>query len=439
MSESSAHNHDSHGHGDPYAKLEADPFPRELVVAGQLARLVGYISLGLLVLLFFFNHGHAFRSLLFAFHIWLGVSLGCLGFVMISHLTGGGWGVVIRRFGEAGALNIPLMLIFFLILTFGYKYIFPWAHPDDFRGDKAAIEVLDKRQAMYTWWTFTLRTLLYFGIWMFLAVSLRLGSLKLDEGPDLVLRRKLRKISAAGVVLFFVTTTGFALDYVQSRETNWYSSIGGFIIAIGMGQAGMSFMSLNVCYFAKKRPLKDILIPQHTNDLGNILLALVILFMYTNFAQYLIQWNGNMPEDYGYWTNRGLGVINNGWKWYSCFLLIFQFFLPFFLLLMKGLKRNTVTFARICGLILFMAMLYVLWLHAPSGPHRQVVLSGGVLIDPAGSSIYFTDLLALVGIGGLWISRYSKTLASKPLLALNIADMPEIVTQGKIHGTPAHA
>ena len=165
--------------------------------------------------------------------------------------------------------------------------------------------------------------------------------------------------------------------------------------------------------------------------------------MYCNFAQYLIQWNGNMPEDYGYWTNRGLGTINNGWKWFSCFLLIGQFFLPFFLLLMKGLKRDTKTFAYIAGVILFMQMLYSLWLFAPSGPHRQVVLVNGLLTDPSGARIYFTDLLALVGIGGVWMHRYLKTLASKPILALNVADMPAIVTQdlkhGTTHGTPAHA
>jgi hypothetical protein len=417
-------------HKVSYAEgLGHDPFPRELLDAGKLARLVGFIGLGLLAIGWLFSHGEAFRSLLFASHCWLFVSLGCLGFVMISHLTGGGWGVTIRRFGEAGFLQLPLMLIFFVVLSLGYKYIFPWAHPEDMRADKAAYEVYQKRVALYAPGIFLVRTLLYFGIWMFLAISLRVGSVKLDKGLDLVLRRKLRKISAFGMVMLFVTTTGYALDYVQSRETNWYSSIGGFIIAIALGQYGVSFMSLNVCYFSNKRPLKDILIPQHTNDLGNILLALVILFMYTNFAQFLIQWNGNMPEDYGYWTHRGLGTVYNGWRYVTIFLLICEFFLPFFLLLMKGLKRNPVTFARICGLIFCMQVIYSIWLFGPSGLHR---------VQPGGAfelnHIYWTDFAAFAGVGGLWLSRYIKILSSKPLLAVNLADQPEIV----IHGAPAH-
>jgi hypothetical protein len=434
MSESSDHNHsDSHGHGESKGRLGYDPFPQQLTEIGNFAWLVGAIGLVLLAIFFFFDHGHAFRSLLLAFHVFLIISLGSLGFVMISHLTGGGWGAVIRRFGEAAFMNVPLMFVFFLVLSLGYKYLFPWAHIEDFKPDKVAYEVLGKRAMLYTWWPFTLRTTLYFAIWYALGSSLRAGSLRLDRGPDLVLRRKMRLISAGGMVLFFVTTTGYALDYIQARETCWYSSIGGFIAAIGIGIAGMSFMSLNVCYFARIRPIKDILIPQHTNDLGNILLALVILFMYTNFAQYLIQWNGNMPEDYYYFTYRGLGTVYNGWRYITLFLLIFEFFVPFFLLLMKPLKRNTKTFAQIAGLLLFMQLMYSCWLFIPSMAHR--VGFGGSTVDPSGGHFYLTDLFALAGVGGIWLSSYIKRLSTQPLLALNVADQPEIVT----NGTPAHA
>jgi hypothetical protein len=155
--------------------------------------------------------------------------------------------------------------------------------------------------------------------------------------------------------------------------------------------------------------------------------------MYTNFAQYLIQWNGNMPDDYYYFTYRGLGTVYNGWRYITIFLLIFLFFGPFFLLLMKGLKRNVVTFSRIAGLLLFMQLVYSLWLYGPSMAHR--VGFGGSTIDPSGGHIYWTDAAALAGVGGLWLSSYLKRLSAQPLLALNVADQPEIVT----HGTPAHA
>ncbi len=69
----------------------------------------------------------------------------------------------------------------------------------------------------------------------------------------------------------------------------------------------MSLCTLTVCYFAKRKPLRDVLSPQHLNDLGNLLLALVILWMYTSFAQFLIQWNGNLKDDIGYYIHRGMG------------------------------------------------------------------------------------------------------------------------------------
>jgi hypothetical protein len=170
-----------------------------------------------------------------------------------------------------------------------------------------------------------------------------------------------------------------------------------------------------------------VLIPQHTNDLGNILLALVILWMYTSFAQFLIQWNGNMPEDIMYFTNRGLGVVRNGWQWIALLLLLGQFFGPFFLLLMKGLKRNPMTFARICGLLFFMRIVDNLWALAPNGPHRT-----------DSGHIYLTDISAWAGIGGIWFYFFVRTLASQRLLAHNIADEPHVLTEGTGHESTGH-
>jgi hypothetical protein len=430
---------DNHG---PYSNQGPAPLPRELLDVQKISLVAGGVGL-VLLLIGLFQPEAFFRSLLFAWHYWLCVSLGCLGFVMISHLTGGGWGVVARRVGESafGFYNLIFLLVVFLVLTLGYRYLFPWAHMEDFdpaiaahasdKGLETAYGVIQQRLLFYTPLKFTVRTLIYFLVWISLAGYLRSGSIQMDRGPDLALARRLRKVSALGMVLFFVTTTGYALDYISGRETNWYSSILGFITAIGIGIAGMSFMSLGVCYFADKKPLKDVLVPQHTNDLGNILLALTILWMYTTFAQFLIQWNGNIPDDITYYTHRGIGVIRNGWQWIALLLLLFHFFVPFFLLLQKPLKRNPWTFARIAILMLFMRAIHELWLYAPSGPHRD----NPWIAHPATGHIYWQDAAAWVGIGGIWFYLFVKNLASQPLLARNVADQPEVLS----HGTPAHA
>jgi hypothetical protein len=438
MSESSANNH-----GDPYGQ----PLPAQLTVVRKTAGMVGVIGFGLLIIFGLFNHTWGFRSLLFAWHFWLYISLGCLGFVMISHLTGGGWGAMMRRVGEAGFLNLPYLALVFLVMALGYKYLFPWAHPADFP-EEAVQKVFSARGSAYTPTWFTIRTLIYFCIWMALAFSLRKGSLKLDLGEDLVLRRKLRKVSAGGMVLFFITTTGYAFDYILSRETMWYSSIIGFITAVSMGLSGMAFISLVMCYFADKKPFKGMLNAQHLNDYGNIMLALVILWMYTSFAQYLIQWNGNIPEDISYYTHRGLGWPRNGWSAVALLVLIGHFFIPFFLLLQKPLKRNPTTFAKVAGWILFMRFVECLWIIAPSGGHRDI---DAAKLLPLGSTwwtgdsgqIFWTDFIAFAAVGGIWIANFLRILGSKPLIARNIADLPEMVSahetaHGTAHGT-AHA
>ena len=442
MSESSAHNLDydsARRSNQPLPPLE--PLPRQLLDLRKLSALVGFISIVLLLIGALFDHAHGFRSLLLAWHFWLNITLGCLGFVMISHLTGGGWGAIMRRVGEAGFMTLPLMLGVFFIMALGYQYLFPWAHPDDFKAVDSVYKVYLHRLPLYNPLAFTIRTVIYFLIWMALGFSLRSGSLRLDRGEDLVLRRKMRKISAGGMVLFFVTTTGYALDYILSRETNWFSSIIGFITAVSMGLSGMTFIALVMCYFADKKPFKGLLNPQHLNDYGNIMLALTILWMYTSFAQYLIQWNGNIPEDIGYYTHRGIVWPRNGWAVIGLTILIGHFFIPFFLLLQKPLKRNPATFSKIAGWILLMRFVECLWVIAPSGMHRDYAAS---LLAPVTSAwhakgdpdhIYLTDLFAFAAVGGIWIAYYLRNLGSQRLIALNAADLPEMVP----HGSPSHA
>jgi hypothetical protein len=429
-----------HSTAHPTAPHSNDPLPNAVVNFGRMCGLVGVIGFVLLAIYMVFGataRAEAFRSLLFGFIFWLSISLGCLGFVMIGHLTGGGWGVVSRRFGEAAFLNLPYLFLVFLVLSLGFTYLFPWMHIKEYASvDVEAYKVLVHRQELniYTPWMFWLRTVVYFAIWIAFAFAMRAGSLRLDRSLDLVLRRRLRKIAAGGMVLFFITTLFFTMDYFMSREVYWYSSIMGFITDVGMGAAGIAFMSLSVCYFSDRKPLKNVLTPQHLNDLGNIQLATVILWMYTNFAQYLIHWNGTEKEDVPYYTYRGLGAHIHGFQWVWCWiavLLLFgHFFGPFFLLLMKGLKRNPKTFARIVLLILCMRIVQDLWVTAPMGAHRD-------WWDPTGA-IYLSDLFAWLGVGGIWMFLYLRRLGTEVMLPSNAFHQPAVLTDSA-HGTHAHA
>ncbi len=191
----------------------------------------------------------------------------------------------------------------------------------------------------------------------------------------------------------------------------------------------MSLCTLTVCYFAKRKPLRDVLSPQHLNDLGNLLLALVILWMYTSFSQFLIQWNGNLKDDIGYYVHRGLNPQNpNPWRFVALSLFLGHFLVPFFLLLMKGLKRKAITLGAICVWIFIMRIVEGLWVIAPSNMHRTA--------DPSG--VYWTDIFAFLGVGGIWVFLYLRTLGTEPMLPQNATHQPEPIRHGT-HATTAHA
>ena len=401
-------------------EIISDPLPPILGGVRALALVVGLVCLGLCAVGYSTDPAHFFRSWLFAYFFWVGLTLGCLAFVMISHMTGGGWGVIIRRFGETAFMNAPLMVIFFLPLAAGYKYLFPWAHIETYKDRQEVYDVLQHRAPWLNPTLFTVRGVGYLVIFSIFGFILSTGSRRLDRGDNPLLRRRLRMICAAGIVTYFILITSFAIDMIMSRETNWYSSILGFIVVIGQGGSGMAFMVLCVCFFAKRKPIVDVLRPQHQIDLGNLLLTLVILWTYTSFAQLLVIWQGNTREDIGYYVARGMGAHPNPWRWVALFLIIGHFFIPFFCLLMRDLKQKVSTLAAIAGFLLMMRVVEAMWLIGPSGPNRDGDTGG----------VYWTDITAWLGIGGIWIFFYLLMLAKKPLLPRFASDQPEPLTHG---------
>jgi hypothetical protein len=400
--------------------LISEPFPPILGRMRAIALLVGLVSLALCAVGYSTEPAHFFRSWLFAYIFWVGLTLGCMTMVMITHMTGGEWGVVIRRFGETAFMNMPLMLVCFLPLIAGYKYLFPWAHIETYVDNEKVYAVLQHRAPWLNPTMFTVRNIGYMVIFSILAFTLNSGSRKMDRAPNPVLMRRLRMVCAIGIVMYFILITSFAIDLIMSRETSWYSSILGFIVAIGQAASGMAFMVLAVSFFYNRKPIKDVLKPQHLIDLGNLLLTLVILWAYTTFAQLLVIWSGNTKEDISYYTYRGLGVEPNPWRWVALFLIVGHFFVPFFCLLMRDLKQKVPALAGIAGFLLLMRVLDALWLTAPSGPNRQIDLSG----------VYWTDITAWFGIGGIWMFSYLWRLAKKPLLPRFADDQPESLAHG---------
>jgi len=389
---------------------ETRPLGQRLILAmatiavGGLVCIAAMIVLGLLGLIF---HGSAqfFRSWLFAWIFWLGVSLGSLGIIMMHHLTGGGWGYMVRRFGENAAMCLPLMVVLFIPIFIGARTIYPWADSNEVAHDA----VLRHQEAHWLNWEFwTIRSLVYLLLFCILGWLMQTRSLErtdVDAGPILA---RLRRVGAAGLVIYFFVMGLGSVDWIMSRQPHWYSTVFGFIVCISQAVSAACFLILMVWLFADEPPLKRVIHPNYLNDLGNVLLTFVILWAYLSFAQFLVTWVGNSQDEITWYIQR----TDGGWRWVAAALIMFHFLVPFFILLQRPLKRKTERLACIAAGLFFIHIIDELYWVTPADPHGSVWNVGRWIYAEA------MNLLAFGGIGGLWLAMFLWMTRSRPLLPI---------------------
>jgi hypothetical protein len=322
----------------------------------------------------------------------------------VHYLVGGKWGFLIRRLLEAGGMTLPVMALLFVPLLFGLPHLYSWTHPAEVAGSPA----LQQKQLYLNVPFFIVRAIVYFAIWSGLAYLLSHWSLQQDRTANPHLTRRLKLLSKGGLVLYVLTVTFASVDWVMSLEPEWYSTIYGMIFITGQGLEALAFVIAVVVALADRPPFADLLTPARYRDLGNLLLTFVMLWAYVAFSQFIIIWSGNLPEEVVWYVHRTAG----GWKWIAVFLILFHFFLPFFLLLFRGVKRKARMLAALAVGIMVVHLVNVFWLVIPA--FRQ-----------AGLAIDWLDIVAPIGIGGVWIAVFLRQLRGKPLLPLHDPHMQE--------------
>ena len=372
------------------------PLP-ELQRFQQRALVVGVVGLGVCVAGAFFSPAQFFRSYLLAYLFWLSVALGCLAIVMVHYLSGGAWGIVIRRLLESGTRTLPLMALLFLPLAFGLHDLYLWARPAVVAND----EVLQHKSLYLNVPFFLLRAVCYFAAWIGVAYFLNKWSSAQDQAFDPRLEQRLRQLSGPGLVLYTLAVTFAAIDWLMSLEPHWYSTIYGAMFMVGQGLAALAFAIAVLVLLADRQPLADVLSPAHFHDLGNLLLAFVMLWAYMAFAQYLLIWSGNLPEENVWYVHRLAG----GWRGIGLGLILFHFALPFLLLLSRDLKRRARLLALVAAAVLCMRFVDIFWLIVPA-------------FHPTGVWVHWMDVVAPIGLGGLWLATFVWQLKGRPLLPL---------------------
>jgi hypothetical protein len=351
---------------------------------------------------------HFLRAYLVAYNYWLGIALGCLVLLMLQYLTGGDWGILLRRVLEAGTRTLMLLAPLFVPLLLGLHSLYEWSQPDAL----AAHPELEHKHLYLNVPFFLIRAFIYFAVWLVLTYFLNRWSDEQDHAGVSEDARRLRVLSGPGLVLYGLTITFASIDWVMSLEPHWYSTIYPVMFAVGQALQGMAFALAVFLLLARRQPLAGLVHPEQLRDLGNLLLTFVMVWGYMSFSQFLLIWVGNLPEEIPWYLRRTRG----GWEWVALLLIIFQLGLPFFLLLSRSVKQTPHRLARVALLVLAFRFLDLVW-----------------WIEPAfleGVSFYWVlDLAALVGIGGIWVSWFVRELGRRPLLPLHTPLLTEYLAE----------
>jgi hypothetical protein len=310
-------------------------------------------------------------SYLFVWLFVLGLSLGSLAWVVVHNLTGGDWEYDARPFLQAALRLFPLTALLAIPLLIAPAQLLPWMrttagapHADTVAGQLWYLNPV----------FFYGRAIVYFAIWLGLARILR---------SDRVRKPSLQAISAVGFVLYALTTTFAAIDWTMSLTPSWHST--GFGLLIGTGQALSALAAAIVCSNALAAEVNA---PrrQRFHDLGNLALALVLVWAYLALMQYLIIWIEDLPDEITWFLVR----TRTSWRALTSWVVVAHFVLPFLFLLSRGAKRSPAILAAVAWLVLLACLADSFWLVVP-------------IFRPHGFELQWSDLGALLAIGGLWL------------------------------------
>lgn len=356
------------------------------------------------------------RSYLMAYMWVLGISLGALALLMLQFLSGGFWGLVIRRILEAATRVIPLLALLFVPILLGVRVLYLWAQPEIVAADP----LLQHKEGYLNVTFWTLRAVFYFAAWFLLAHLLNRWSLAHDEGTPREPEIWFQRLSGPGIVLYGFTVTFASMDWVMALDPHWFSTIFGVLFMGGQALSALGFAIAAGVLLSAHRPMQEVFQSRHLHDLGKLLLAFVMLWAYFAFSQFLIIWSANLPEEIPWYLHR----LTGGYQFIALLLVVFHFAVPFALLLSRDLKRHGRRLALVAAGLLLVRLLDLFWLIAPNfaveGEHAQFAL-------------HWMDLAAPLALGGIWLWAFAGQLMRRPLVPLADARLPEALEEEHGH------
>ena len=380
----------------------------------RTALVVGVLGTAYLAWGFASDRGQFFRSYLYAFACVAMFGLGSLALTMIHYLTGGFWGLAIRRQLEAGIRTLPLIAVMFVPIALGivthpeagaaaphgehgyagHYWLYPWTD----HALVASDHLLHHKEPWLNANFFLGRTILYFVIWIALGFGILRAAAKFDQTGDPAAEKRAKYISGPGVLLFSLTATGAAFDWMMSLDPKWYSTMYGVIYMVGCGLAVMAFSVVFSSWVKDHEPYRAFAKGSLFHDLGTLMFAMTMLWAYTSFSQGLIIWSGNLAEETPWYLVRA----ETSWQVILIALAALHFALPFCQLLMRRIKRDASFVVPVALLLLVMRHVDIYWQVVP-------------VFHPEGIAPHPLDFAGPIGLGGLWLAFFLNRFKAHPV------------------------
>jgi hypothetical protein len=365
---------------------------------------IGGIALIAWLIGLYFSPEQALRSWLLGFIFWGGIGFGCIGVLMLQYLTGGAWGVVIRRVTEAGSNTVPILLLLFLPIAIGVNSLYEWTHlaPTE--------HVMVHRGWYMTAASWLLRSAVYFALFWIMTWYLTKWSKLQDRttNPEdsAVYLGKATAFSGPSIIIWTLVVSFAAVDWVMTLDPHFFSTIWGLLFVAGWGLSCFCFVVTVLAFLSDKPPMDRVLGKRHFHDLGKLMLAMVMVWAYFNFSQFLIIWSGNIPEETGWFLTR----MKGGWGWIGVILILFHFGFPFLVLLLQDFKRHA---KRIAMLAIFILIMRVFDMFYLIGPNPRIALHGA---EQGAFIVSWMDFVAPIAVGGIWLWWFFGELMKRPLV-----------------------
>jgi hypothetical protein len=318
-------------------------------------------------------------SWLFAFAYFFTIACGALFWTSLQHATDSEWSVLVRRQMENLTRVLPWFALLFLPLWFCAPFLWKWW--DTQPGQDV---LLDAKSGYLNQTFFLCRAAGYFLFLWWVSSTLAKRSIAQDADGAAKHTLVMRKFGIGGIVVVALSISFAGFDWLMGLDHHWFSTMWGVYIFAGAAGSSMSLLVLIITWLKSKGYLSAVN-SEHYHIMGKFMLAFTVFWAYIGYSQYMLIWYSNIPEETIYFRIRN----TESWWYFSQFLVIGRFFLPFPVLLMQATKK-TKYINHVAVWILLMQMLDIFVIVLPA-------------LHPTG--VHFADLFcsacSFIGIGGL--------------------------------------